>query len=111
MAAHELEGSTRFTITRETCPELTLPTDRLVASGFGSDDPFVETVPPGAYRAALFTSNLAELEDDGSTVKFDFDSVAAPQITILDSPVATSISHLLAKALTAGGAASASAEL
>lgn len=82
------QGSTRFSIAREDGPELVLPTGQLAASGFGSGEPFVEAVQPGKYRTTLFSERRAELKDDGVTVNYYLDSVAALRITIHDSPVA-----------------------
>lgn len=87
--AVRVNGSTRVTITRLGGPDLTLPTGRLAASGFGAGEPFVEAVSPGTYSTAMFVNNFAELEDDGVTPMYDFDGVAALQITISDVPVAT----------------------
>ncbi|MEV0405123.1 DUF4241 domain-containing protein [Actinoallomurus sp. NPDC050550] len=85
--AQQTTDSTRVTITREDGPGLTLPTGRLAVSGFGSGEPFIETVPPGTYATAVFTENIAQLEDDGVTEMFDFDEFGALQVTIADAPV------------------------
>jgi hypothetical protein len=74
--AQRIEGSTRITISRDDSPDLTLPTGRLAASGFGYGAPFVETVPPGTYSTAVFVENIAALEDDGVTEKYDFEEFA-----------------------------------
>jgi hypothetical protein len=87
--AQRIEGSTRITISRDDSPDLTLPTGRLAASGFGYGAPFVETVPPGTYSTAVFVENIAALEDDGVTEKYDFEEFAALRITIVDVPIAS----------------------